>query len=214
MDLIKKTWDDITITDYKKIVEISKRELDSTLEKDIAVLAVLCGVDETEIYNSPLPELQLLLAKSEWIKEPFTFNRNFNTKKIKLDGITYAVEPDLDKFTVAQYLDFQNFWDKRNEHIGNLLAVFIVPSGHSYNEGYDVIALARKLEDSLSIRFYNEVCFFFLLNYLNSIRASIVYSIYMTKKTIRKTKDKEQKKILKEKERELMKSLKELLRIG
>lgn len=216
MDLIKKTWDDITITDWKNIVAIEQRELDSTLEKDIAVLAVLCGVPEKDLYAININELNELLLKADWIKkEQFTFNHKFNTKKIKIAGKTYTVNPDLDKFSVAQYMDFQNFWNKdRDKHIGNLLAVFIVPEGCNYNEGYDVIELAQTLEDSISLRFYNEVCFFFLQNWLNSIKASIIYSTYMTKKMVRKTRNKEVKKMLKEKEKELTEQMKQILLIG
>lgn len=214
IELKKKNWDQISITDYKKIVEINNRELDSPLEKDIACLSIMCDVPEEDLYNMPLPDLRMLMAEMEWIKKPFTFNHTFNTKKLKIDGVEYVVEADLDKFTVAQYMDYQNFWDKRNDHMGNLLAVFIVPKGHKYNEGYDIMELAKKLEDTLSIRFWNEVCFFFLHNWWVSVKASIVYSLWLTRKEIRRTKDKEAKKTLKEKEKELTEKLKQVLPIG
>ena len=214
MELKKTSWNDITITDYKKIVEISKRELDTDLEKDIAVLAILCNVKEADMYSMPLTELSALLTSAEWIKKPYTFNHNFKPHKIKIGDKQYMVNPDLDKFTVAQYMDFQNFWDRRTEQMGNLLAVFIIPVGCKYNEGYDVLELAQYLEDSLSITFWNEVCFFFLQSYLTSIQASTLYSAYMMKKQIRMEKDKQKKQVLKEKYKELMKQVKKTLLIG
>lgn len=214
MELKKKNWNQITITDWKKITEISKRELDSDLEKDIACLAILCECCEDEIYSLPVEQLRVLMADMEWIKKPFTFNHNFKAQRIKIAGEAYDVEPDINKFTVAQYMDYQAFWDKRDEHMGNLLAVFIVPRGHKYNEGYDIMELAQKLEDTLSIQFWNEVCFFFLRTWLNSIKASIAYSLWLTKKERRKIKDKEAKMQMKEKERELTEKLKQILPIG
>lgn len=214
MELKKRTWDQITITDWKRIRDISQRELDSDMEKDIACLAVLCEVSEDEIYSLSLTELRALLVDMEWIKKPFTFNHNFRAHKIKIDGDTYNVEPDIDKFTVAQYLDYQTLWENKEEHMGSLLSVFIIPKGCKYNEGYDIQELAQKLEDSLSIKFWNEVCFFFLINSLTSVKASLAYSLWLTKKERRRTKDKEAKMRLKEKERELQEKLKQLLPIG
>lgn len=214
IELKKKTWDAISLTDYKKIVEISKRELDSDMEKDIAVVSILCEVPEKEIYDLPIQQLQSLLVDASWIKKPFTFSHSFNTKKVKIEGEEYVVNPDINQFSVAQYMDFQNFWDKRNDHMGNLLAVFIIPKGHKYNEGYDVVELAQKLEDTISIKFWNEVCFFFLKDWLNSVKASAIYSLWVTRKMRRKMKDKEKKALLKEKEKELMEKVKAILPIG
>ena len=46
MQLNKKSWKDINLREYKKIVEISKREIDSELEKDIEVLDVILNTKE------------------------------------------------------------------------------------------------------------------------------------------------------------------------
>lgn len=216
MEIRKRNWDEITINDYRRIVDISNRELDSDMEKDIAVLAVMCDCDERDMYNLPVYELQTLLNEMGWIKEEFTFDRNFKARKIKINGVNYDVQPDIDKFTVAQYMDFQNFWNRRkdNRYIGNLLAVFIVPEGHKYNDGYDVMELAQTLENTLSIKFYNEVCFFFIKNWMSSIKASIIYSDWNLRKTIRRTKDKEKRKELLRMKEEMERKFREMTAIG
>lgn len=195
MELKKKSWKDITLKEYKKIVEVNKRELDSDMEKDIAVLAILLGIDEQEVYNFNITELKSLLNQMKWVKTtPYTYSDKMKKiKKLNIDGVEYNVEIDINKFTVAQYLDFQNFWDKRNELMGNLLAVFIIPKGHKYNEGYDTIALADRLEEVFSLDDWNNVCFFFLKNWWNLTKASLLYSAWIMKKTIRKEKNKEKK---------------------
>lgn len=198
MELKKKSFKDINLKDYKKIVEINTRELDSDLEKDIAVLSVLMDVPEQDIYNMPLMELKSLLQQMEWVKEYEYTPANKLPNKLKIDGIEYTINPDLNKFTVAQYMDFQNFWDKRNERMGNLLAVFIVPKGKQYNEGYDVIELADRLEEVFSLDDWNNVCFFFLKNWLISTKASLLYSDWELRKMERKEKNPKTKKMIKD----------------
>ena len=60
--LKKHNWQDITIADYKQILEITSRELDSETEKGISLLSVLCEVSEEEIYNQPISALNACLA--------------------------------------------------------------------------------------------------------------------------------------------------------
>lgn len=203
MELVKHSWKDINLKEYKKIVEILNRELDSDLEKDISILAVLLNVPEDSLYDMNIMELQRLLGQMSWIKEEKYVYKNKIKKmnKLVIDGKEYVVNPDINKFTVSQYLDFQNFWDNRNERMGNLLAVFIIPKGCKYNEGYDVIKLADRLEEVFTLDDWNDVCFFFLKNYYSSIKVSLIYSEWMMKTLIWKTKDqKEKEKLMKIKE--------------
>lgn len=203
MELVKHSWKDINLKEYKKIVEILNRELDSDLEKDISILAVLLNVPEDSLYDMNIMELQRLLGQMSWIKEEKYVYKNKIKKmnKLVIDGKEYVVNPDINKFTVSQYLDFQNFWDKRNERMGNLLAVFIIPKGCKYNEGYDVIKLADRLEEVFTLDDWNDVCFFFLRNYYSSIKVSLISSEWMMKTLIRKTKNpKEKEKLMKIKE--------------
>lgn len=197
MELRKKSYKDVNLKEYKKIVEINNRELDSNLEKDIAVLSVLLGVEESEVYNLPIVELRSLLEQIKWVYEYDFKPTGKLANKIKIDGEEYIVNPDLNSFTVSQYMDFQNFWDKRSERMGNLLAVFIVPKGKKYNEGYDVIALADRLEEIFTLDDWNNVCFFFLKNYLISTKASLLFSDWQMRKMQRKEKDPKKKEEIK-----------------
>lgn len=197
MELKKKTYKDINLKEYKKILEINNRELDSNLEKDIAVLSVLLGVEESEVYNLSIVELRSLIEQINWVYEYDFKPTGKLVNKLKIDGIEYTVNPDINSFTVSQYMDFQNFWDKRNERMGNLLAVFIIPKGKKYNEGYDVIELADRLEEIFTLDDWNNVCFFFLKNYLTSIKASLLYSDWQMRKMQRKEKNSQKKQEIK-----------------
>lgn len=210
IEIKKRSWSDITINDYKEILEIQQREYDSDLEKGIAVLSVLCGVDEEELYSIPISQLNGLLNGISWMNNEFTFNQNWNSKYIKINGVKYDVVVDINKFTVAQYADFQIYWDKRDDvnYMGKLLTIFIIPDGKKYNDGYDIVELASILENYVSITDYNSVCFFFLKDLMLSTKASLYYSVWETMKMIRKEKNKEKKKELKELKKKIMQQIK------
>ena len=176
----KHNWDEVTISDYKRIVEIADRELDSELEKGISILSVLCEVNEDDIYNMPINEIKSLLSDIEWVKD-YKFNENWNLKHLTINGEKYDVDVDINHFTVAQYADFQIYWDKRDDpdYMGKLLTIFIKPQKKTYNNGYDVVELATILENNVSINDWNGVCFFFLKDGLLSLKASLYYSKWL-----------------------------------
>lgn len=182
--IVKNSWNKITIADYKKISNIQSRELDSDMEKTIAILAILCDVSEDDLYGMNINDLQNLMMQMDWLSQPYTFNRNCNFRHIVIDDVKYDVDVDINKFSVAQYMDFQIYWDKRNDvnYMGKLLATFIKPKGCKYNEGYDVEELAIKLENHLTINDWNSICFFFLKSLMYSLKGFLIYSEYKLKK--------------------------------
>lgn len=189
---MKNKWSDITIADYKQINEITSRELDSDLEKSVAYLAVLMNEDEDKLWSLTLPELNALLEQTKWLNSEFTFNKR-PFKHIVINGEKYDVMVDIMKFTVAQYADFQIYWDHRTdpEWMAKLMTVFVIPRGKKYNDGYDAAALAETLENNLSITDFNSICFFFLLDLLNLTKAIALYSTWLTRKMRKNPKMKE-----------------------
>lgn len=210
MNIKKKSWNDITISDYKKIKEITEREFDSELEQGIAVLSVLCCVDEDEVYSLPISQLKGLLDGIAWMNEPYTFDKNWKADTIIINGEKYDIVADINKFTVAQYADFQIYWDKRYDvdYMAKLLSVFIIPKGKTYNDGYDIVELIDILENNISINIWNSINFFFLKDLMRSIEASLYYSLWVTMKMIWKEKNKEKKKELKEMKKKLLTQIK------
>ena len=202
----KKRWEDITINDYKEIISITQKELDSDLEKSISILAILCECTEDELYSMNANKLYKLLDEIEWVKQPYKFNHNWSSKYITINGIKYDVVVDINKFTVAQYADLQVYWDKRDDidYMAKLLTLFIIPNGKTYNNGYDIVQLANIIEDNVSINDFNSICFFFLKSCLIFIKASLLFSNWQMMKLIMKEKDKEKKKQLKEIRKKLL----------
>ena len=69
IEVKKKRWEDITINDYKEIVNITQKELDSDLEKSISILAILCECTEDDLYSLNASKLYKLLSEIEWVKQ-------------------------------------------------------------------------------------------------------------------------------------------------
>lgn len=206
----KKSWKDITITEYNKILEINERELDSPIEKDMAICALLNGIPEAEMYDKPVYEVQKMLADINFLKDKFSFNRKWNLKKMVINGKKCRVYQSISELTMAQYLDFETYWKDRDTHQGNVLACFIVPEGYQYNEGYSAIEFAQELEDTLSICDWNSIAFFFCRQFYLLTRVSLKYGLWETQKAIWREKNKTRKNELRELRTALIKQIRSL----
>lgn len=197
----KKSWKDVTITEYKKMCQIFDREYDSPLEKELAVCALLKGLNEEDMYAITFAQSRAMLAEIQWIKEPLEFNQNWHAKRITINGKRCKIIQSINALPMSAYLDFNNFWPKAkdNKYMGNVLACFIIPEdAPGYNEGYDVVEFAQELEDTLSIVFWNECAFFLTKSYLTGIRSTLRLSEYRMLKMKWREKDKNKKKEMEE----------------
>lgn len=183
MNLKYKDWDNISINTYYKIVDIAEDDALCEAEKDIATIAVLCDVDEEDVYDLTIPEAQRLKSQILFLND-FSFNEEIKYKTLKLNGNEYIIDADLSKMNMSQYIDFQTYWQRNDlrTYYGNILACFIIPKGKKYNTGYDVVKLAEELRDTISIKVANEVCFFFIKELLYSIKGTQIYLEWMMKK--------------------------------
>lgn len=208
--LVLESWKDVSITTYKQLCDIDNREFDSDLEKQIARAAIILGMDEKDMYDLSVSEMQNMLHQAEWLYKPFEFDLKWHKKTIKINDKVCKVYQNIESLSVAQYLDFQNFWADRDNNQGNVMACFFVPENHKYGEGYDVREFSEEIEDSLSIEEWNAFAFFLLKSWLISIRCSVRYGIWTIQKMIWREKNPERKKELREIRRKLIKELRSL----
>lgn len=188
---IKKSWKDVTIDEYFDLCERLSDDALTDYEKIIIKIAFITGKREEDIWNLNWDEFRTLQVEALWMDE-FKLKENVNFKTIEINGEKYSIDTNLQNFTVAQYIDFQTFFPKRktNERIiGNILACFIVPKGKKYAEGYNIQELVENINSNLDIMTANEIMFFFLKQYLISIRATANYFNWILKRMKRKTKD-------------------------
>ena len=198
----KKSWKDVSINDYYEITDVLEDDTLDAISKDVYLLSILTDTDAETIFNLSLDEVGTLMKQIDWITD-FKWDKKWKANRVSINGKQYDVCVDLTNMTISQYIDFQNFWGKKNlrEYYGNILACFFVPKGMKYCEGYDVKALAEELRDKVSIELANAVCFFFLRNLLLSIRTTRVYLTWQMKKM--KKKHPEMTEKIQEMEKEL-----------
>lgn len=190
---IKKSWRDVTIDEYFDLLEkLEDPELEDT-DKEVCKISFIYNIPEDSIWDLKIDEFRNLQVESLWMDE-FKISENSKFKSIEINGSKYKIDTNLQNFTVAQYIDFQTFFPKRKTNprvLGNILACFIIPQGKEYASGYDISELVRSINSNLDILTANEIMFFFLKQYLISIRATANYFNWTLKRLKKKTKNKE-----------------------
>lgn len=190
---IKKSWRDISIDEYFDLISrLNDPELEET-DKEVYKLSFINNIPEDDIWNLNIGEFRKLQVESLWMDD-FKIQEDVKFKSLDINGSKYTIDTNLQNFTVAQYIDFQTFFPKRKENprvLGNILACFIIPKGKEYASGYDIYELVRSINSNLDILTANEIMFFFLKQYLISIRATANYFNWTLKKLKKNMKNKE-----------------------
>ena len=123
--------------------------------------------------------------------------------KYKLGQNTYILKKDLKDFTVAQWIDFQNFLKNGSDtdNYSNLLSVFFLPEGETEYGEYDVESVRNDINNFLSIADANSIAAFFL-TYQKGL--SIVFLLYTKRKILKTPLEKKEKKKIKKEMRKLI----------
>jgi hypothetical protein len=205
-NIIKKSWRDVTINEYFDFRD-KLESASSDYEKEIIKIAFVNGFNEDDVWNMTISDVKRYQQNTFWLND-FEISKDVKFTSIKIEDEVYKINSDMQNFSVAQYIDFQNFFPKRTQktnYIGNILACFIVPKGKKYGEGYDIAQLVNKINDNVDILTSNEIIFFFLKRYLFSIKVMLIFFKYQMKilKLIGKKKHKEKIKAIEEKTKEL-----------
>lgn len=194
MELKKKTsWRDVTINEYFDLVERLSDESLKEYEKIVIKIAFINNLDEESVWAMNINEFRKLQIESLWLDE-FNIKTDIKFKNITIGNNKYIIDTNLQNFSVSQYIDFQSFYPKYKKDkkvIGNILACFIIPAGKQYADGYDIQDLVRQINESIDIMTAQEILFFFLKQYLISMRAIANYFNWQMKKSMKKMKDKQ-----------------------
>ena len=209
MELKYKNWKEISINTFKKLQEVisdvpvTDDETLNTINNNIAMLSVLCDVDEDAIASLTTTEYIRLVDESVFLSE---MPKVKVTDKYIINGNEYEVFLSLKNMSVAQYIDFQTFYKEQDKYYRELLACFLIPKGMKYGEGYDMDKVVADIGEHLSIVDANSIMFFFVLLYRSLTKVTINCSIKDMKKMMRKEKNKEQRMKIQQAIREMMKA--------
>lgn len=154
---MKNKWEDVTLGEFIQIEQITKSDTDDNF-KVMNVIAVLSGLTYDDIKNLPAAQLTKLSKDAEFISTDVPdINKQ---KEYVINGTTYVLKADIPEITTAQYIDYQAIMKRQPIELDRLVAVFLIPKGHNYNEGYD---FNKVVEDVNSMRFVDAQAIAFFL---------------------------------------------------
>lgn len=182
IDKKKLSWNDVTLFQFNKLQELLKME-DET-ERIIAISELLYGEDVTDL---TLGEFRKRIDGLAFLKEEIP--TSIPPKSIEIKGRKYQVKSLLGDIKTAQYLDYVNHLKTGKYNM--LLSVFIVPEGHEYNDGYDLMQVFEDV-DNIPITVALSIAFFFSRQFLKFTQIFQSYSAKRVKKMKLPKKEEEQ----------------------
>ena len=116
-----------------KFLELQKIDDEDELQAALKVNAILNDMTVEELLRSPLADVtKMSKARAFLEKKPVM---RITRKKYALGNRVYIFDASPAKVSTAQFIDFQSI--EKND-IVSALAIFLVPEGHKYNDGYEV----------------------------------------------------------------------------
>lgn len=188
---IKNNWNDITWNEYEQLEQILTSDIPADY-KSIHIVSLLTGKDIDEIEALPVSKFSKLAEQLSFID----IDPEYRTHKFKyvINGREYDFKGKLDEITTAQYIDYRSYMDQDEKSVVDLLSVFLIPSGHEYNDGYDIEQVKSDIGD-MSWLDVKAATFFFnkwLATYILTLKSSLLKTM---KKTLKGKTYQERKKI-------------------
>lgn len=169
---IKLNWYNVNLNQFKKLQEALTIE-DET-ERMISMAEILLGDKVTELpikdFNEQVKQLDFLKEEVPNVVPP---------QKLEINGRKYYMDCLLGNISTAQYIDFTNH--SNTGEVDKMLSVFVIPEGHKYNDGYDMLQVIGDICD-LPIPIVNSAAFFFARQFNKFITIFQSYSIRKIKK--------------------------------
>lgn len=167
------TWYDVTLYQFNEIEKAVNIEDDT--ERVFRLAEIIFGEDVT---NLPLKEFNDKVKQLVFLKEEIP--NKIPPKKIEVNGRKYFLDCLLGNITTAQYVDFTN--QSNTGDLSKMLSVFVIPEGHKYNDGYDMLQVMDDI-NSLPIPIVNSIAFFFSRQFSVFMKIFQRYSTKQIKKT-------------------------------
>lgn len=169
----KMTWYDVTLYQFNELQKLMEVEDDT--ERVFSIAELLLGEDVT---NLPLKEFNEKFKQLDFLKEEIP--NKIPPKKVEVNGRKYFLDCLLGNISTAQYVDFTNH--SNSGDLSKMLSVFLIPEGHKYNDGYDMLQVMDDV-NSLPIPIVNSIAFFFGKQFSTFMEIFQAYSIKQIKKT-------------------------------
>lgn len=199
---IPTSWGGVSLNQWRDLLEVASDRGLSDIELNIEILSVLTGIPSDEILGYGLSDVSEMLRQITFIGTPPEPEKKIKNSYL-IGGVKYNVFKKMTEITTAQYIDFQSYSKDMDKNVAEILACFLIPEGHKYNEGYDIDETIKAIKgnDGINVREALGLMSFFGKLLVKSIRSSLVSSKKIAKKmtqttNLKKTeKEKIQKKL-------------------
>lgn len=139
------SWNDITLA---KADEIEK--LQNITDEDDKLFSL---VKVSLLENAPITMNDFFIISNDLgffgKPVPDTFVRT----KFNFNGSNYIVTIDVEDIIMAQFMDFSIYTQNKikDRSVATLLSCFVIPKGHTYNDGYNVGEVVKTIHENMSI---------------------------------------------------------------
>lgn len=173
----KLSWNDITYRQFQALKDAF--EIEDETDKMIAIAQAVYGED---VIDKPITEFNELCSQLSFLNNEIP--NDITVKEVNVNGRTYYFDGLLGRITTAQYIDFQNYL-KAEDNI-KCYSVFMIPKGHKYNDGYDMMQVFDDIQD-MPVSVLTSASFFFNRQFELFIKIFQHYSMKKLKKQLKGT---------------------------
>ena len=159
------SWSDVTLETWIKLID---KETGSKTEEAEETIAVLSDIPKKLIKELQLRDVAIIMSK---IAELQSEQDTVLKKVFEIDGVEYAMHPDLSEITLGEYADIESFVkDGLEKNMPELMAVLFRPvterKGEAYTiEAYDgsIAIRAEEMKKMSAEQVQNALVFFYRL---------------------------------------------------
>lgn len=175
-------WNSITLKQYNQLKEILLDPEFTDEDRVIYQIQILFDIDPLKLSVS---ELKYYITQMSFLSKDIPKMKIKNS--YQLGKNRYKLDKRLEKFTVAQFLDWRNLIQNGGtdtDNYANLLSVFFIPEDKKeYNEDYDIQEVKNDISEYLTIPDAMSISSFFLTFRKALLVRSLLYSKRLTLKT-------------------------------
>ena len=130
------SWDEVSLGQYTQLMLSIEKDGISEIELMIKSLKALVGIDEGILTKVPLKQLREAYNQ---LGELISTNPNNELSRVvEIDGIEYGFIPDFDDFTLAEFVDLDNYLQDSWNNMSKIFAVLYRPVNTRKDNKYTI----------------------------------------------------------------------------
>jgi hypothetical protein len=119
------SWDEVSLRQYSKLMLAIDKEDTTEIQLMIKSLEALVGIDERLLSKVPLKQLRE--AYNQLLELTSTMPNNELSRVVEIKGIEYGFIPDFDDFSLAEFVDLDNYLQNNWHNMDKIFAVLYRP---------------------------------------------------------------------------------------